>query len=60
MDLYHKTKTKMNMKKSLLFIVLSMLSLSAMAQNADSIRLVTANRKGFSMPGDARICGGKG
>ncbi len=41
------------MKKFTLLIAASVMALSAFAQNADSIRLVTANRKGFSLPGDA-------
>lgn len=41
------------MKRSLLSFVFVLMSFCVVAQNADSIRLVTANRKGFSLPGDA-------
>lgn len=41
------------MKRIFLTLAISLFAFSAFAQNADSIRLVTANRNGFSLKGDA-------
>ena len=40
----------MNMKKSLLFVVASLLLFSATAQNSDSVKLVTAPRQELKLP----------
>ena len=41
------------MKRFLLTVALALFASATFAQNADSIRLVTANRRGFSLKGDA-------